>query len=123
MNEFAVVCMDSYAGRVEKPCRVVGETPKRYYIEVDVPTSLPPNFSVLLPGIRKLVPKRAIRFLTKKADIVKAKAKIYAHGIHDPVRFYGFEVGTPFTDDSGKWYCDIYFRRLIGPACVRRYEA
>lgn len=60
----AVVCVDSYAGRQEKPCRVVGETPKRYRIEVDQPTGLPPGFTIMLPGQQKLVPKRAVRFVT-----------------------------------------------------------
>lgn len=63
MNKQAVVCIDSWAGREEKPCRVIGETPKRYRIVVDVPTSLPPKFSVLMPGKPKLVPKRAVRFV------------------------------------------------------------
>lgn len=62
MDRHAVVCMDSYAGRQEKPCRVVGETQKRYRIMVDAPTALPPGFSILMPGIEQLVPKRAIRF-------------------------------------------------------------
>lgn len=57
----AMVCINSWAGRAEYPCRVVGETPKRYLIEVDKPTALP-GFRLLLPGQTKLVPKRAIRF-------------------------------------------------------------
>lgn len=63
IDRAAVVCTDSYAGRQEHPCRVVGETPKRYRIEVDQPTALPPQFSLLMPGTPKLVPKRAIRFM------------------------------------------------------------
>ena len=59
----AVVCIDSWAGRIEHPCRVVGETPKRYRIEVDKPTTLPPRNTLLLPGQTKLVPKEAIRFI------------------------------------------------------------
>ena len=66
MNRKAVVCIDSWAGRQEKPCRVVGETPKRYRIEVDVPTTLPPRFSTLFPGKTKLVPKRAVKFVDKQ---------------------------------------------------------
>ncbi len=58
----AVVCVNSYAGRQEHPCRVVGETPKRYRITVDKPTALPPKFSILAPGQTKLVPKHAVRF-------------------------------------------------------------
>jgi len=63
MNRAAVVCVDSYAGRQEKPCRVVGETAKRYRIEVDQPTGLPPGFTIMLPGQQRLVPKRAVRFM------------------------------------------------------------
>lgn len=63
MKRSAVVCMDSYAGRVEKPCFVIGETPKRYRITVDQWTALPPGFSLLGPGHERLVPKRAIRFM------------------------------------------------------------
>ena len=59
----AVVCVNSWAGRQEHPCQVVGETPKRYRIVVDVPTALPPRFTVLMPGTEKLVPKYAIRFV------------------------------------------------------------
>ncbi len=59
----AIVCVDSYAGRQEHPCRVVGETQKRYRIMVDEPTALPPGFSILMPGYTKLVPKSAIRFI------------------------------------------------------------
>jgi len=67
MNKRAVVCMNSWAGRQERPCRVVGETPKRYWIEVDAPTALPPGFSFLLPGMRRMVPKRAVRFIASDA--------------------------------------------------------
>jgi len=67
VNRAAVVCTDSYAGRQEKPCRVVGETAKRYRIEVDQPTGLPPGFTILLPGHQRLVPKSAVRFMTPNA--------------------------------------------------------
>ena len=59
----AVVCTDSWAGRQEKPCRVIGETATKYRIEVDVPTGLPPGLTILLPGQTRLVPKRAVRFM------------------------------------------------------------
>lgn len=59
----AVVCVNSWAGRSEHPCRIVKETPKRYLIEVDEPTALPPKFTLLLPGSTRLVPKYAIKFL------------------------------------------------------------
>jgi len=62
MNKAAVVCVNSWAGRQEKNCRVVAETPKRYRIVVDEPTALPPGFSILMPGMSKLVPKTAVRF-------------------------------------------------------------
>ena len=66
MSEEAVVCVNSFAGRREYPCRVVGETPKRYRIMVNNPTPLPPRFSLLLPGQIKLVPKSAVRLLGNK---------------------------------------------------------
>ena len=59
----AVVCVNSWGGRQEHPCRVIAETPKRYRITVDVPTALPPGFTLLMPGETKLVPKHAIRFV------------------------------------------------------------
>lgn len=62
MNRPAKMHIQSWAGKSAVPCRVVGETPKRYRIEVDQPTGVPPNFSILLPGMTKLVPKRAITF-------------------------------------------------------------
>lgn len=62
MNKMAIVCVDSWAGRQEHPCRVIGETPKRYRIMVDKPTALPPRFTILMPGMTKLVPKYAVKF-------------------------------------------------------------
>lgn len=61
----AFVCKDTFAGRVESPCRVVGETPTRWQIEVDKDTRLPGK--VLRPGMRALVPKSAVRFTTPNA--------------------------------------------------------
>lgn len=58
-----VVCMDSWAGRAEKPCRIVGETPKRYRIEVETRTLLPNGW--LDPGQQRLVPKTAVRIMPK----------------------------------------------------------
>lgn len=62
----AIVCVDSWAGRTESPCFVVGETPKRYRIEVATATLLPkrPGWMTLQPGETRLVPKRAIRFIS-----------------------------------------------------------
>ena len=59
----AVVCMNSHAGRAEKPCFVIDETPKRFRIRVDEPIAIPPGFSLLMPGQTRLVPKHAIRFI------------------------------------------------------------
>lgn len=58
----AMVYVNSWAGLQGKPCRVVGETPKRYRIEVDEPTKLP-GARMLVPGERRLVPKGSIRFV------------------------------------------------------------
>jgi len=57
----ALVCTNSWAGRLENPCRIVGETPKKYRIEVDETTELPGG--PLQPGERRLVPKTAVRLL------------------------------------------------------------
>ena len=65
----ALVCVESWAGRQEKPCRVVGETPTRYRIEVDQPTGLPPGFTIMMPGQQRLVPKRAVRFMTHNNEV------------------------------------------------------
>ena len=54
-----VVCVNSWAGRIEHQCRIVRETPKRYLIEVDVLTKLPGTW--LEPGQQRLVPKSAVR--------------------------------------------------------------
>ena len=62
-GRIAVICIDSFAGRIEHRCRVVGETPKKYRIEVDKPTPLPPRSEVLDVGMQKLVPKHCIRFI------------------------------------------------------------
>lgn len=58
----AMLCVDTYAGRLEKPCRVIGETPKRYMIVVDKTTIVPVN-RTLNPGVEMLVPKSAIRLV------------------------------------------------------------
>ena len=52
----AVVILNSWAGRIEHPCRVVGETPTKYRITVDKPTVLPRR--ILQPGKVALVPKK-----------------------------------------------------------------
>jgi len=57
----AYIVVDSYAGRRMLPCRIVGETPKKYRVEVDEPTLLPPRNMVLAPGESQLVPKSAVR--------------------------------------------------------------
>ena len=53
--------MNSWAGRTETPCRIVGETPKRYRIETDTAIQLPSGR--LEPGQRRLVPKTAVRVI------------------------------------------------------------
>lgn len=56
----AVIRLNSWAGYQEVPCRVVGETPKRFRITVDRPTKLPGV--ILQPNTPHLVPKTAIKF-------------------------------------------------------------
>ena len=58
-----VVCIQSWGGYSEKPCRIVGETPQKYRIEVDEKIWLPGHFW-LEPGQKRLVPITAVRFLT-----------------------------------------------------------
>ena len=58
----AVVCLDGWSGRVERPVTVVGETPKRYRIRADDGiVKLPGRW--LHIGQSTLVPKSAIRFV------------------------------------------------------------
>lgn len=57
----AVICKNTWAGYIESPCRVVGETATRWQVEVDEPTLLPSR--TLQPGQRALVSKNAIRFV------------------------------------------------------------
>ncbi|ULQ48392.1 hypothetical protein JN531_016575 (plasmid) [Flagellatimonas centrodinii] len=52
--------IDAVAHRRELPCRVIGETPMKYRIEVDVETQLPRR--MLAPGERALVPRWSVRF-------------------------------------------------------------
>ena len=56
----------AYGEHFKVDCRVVGETPKRCRIAVDVPTVLPPGYTLLMPGMTKLVPKHAVEFLEEK---------------------------------------------------------
>lgn len=56
----AVVCTEGWAGRIESPCVVVGETKAGYIIQSDQQIYLPRR--TLEPGKRAVVPKRAIRF-------------------------------------------------------------
>ena len=69
INLPAIVCVNSWAGKQEYPCVVVGETPKKYRISVDKPIALPPHFTLLIPGQTKLVPKHSIRFIKKTEGI------------------------------------------------------
>ena len=57
----AVICMNTWAGRIEAPCRVIGETPTRWRVAVDKDTRLPGR--VLKPETLALVPKAAVRFM------------------------------------------------------------
>lgn len=57
----AVICMNTWAGRIEAPCRVIGETPMRWRVAVDNETRLPGR--VLKPGTLALIPKWSVRFM------------------------------------------------------------
>lgn len=57
----AVLLVDGFAGRRELSCRVIGETPMKYRIEVDTETRLPRR--TLMPGESALVPRWSVRFL------------------------------------------------------------
>lgn len=56
----AVVCTEGWAGRIESPCIVVGETKAGYIVRSDQQIYLPGR--ILEPGKKAVVPKRAIRF-------------------------------------------------------------
>ena len=55
----AVVCINGWAGRIESPCYVIGETPKKYRIKADQDIELPRK--TLFAGESALVPKSAVR--------------------------------------------------------------
>lgn len=61
LNKMAYICLEGRGGRIKHPCRVIGETPKKYRVEI--------LEIVILPGNRKkqvgditLIPKYAIKF-------------------------------------------------------------
>ena len=67
MNTRAHVCVRSSDGRTQKvACRIVGETPKHYRIECDCVVALPPGYSLLMPGMSRLVPKRSVTVLVEE---------------------------------------------------------
>lgn len=68
------VCINSWAGREEKPCLIIGETRKRYRIKVEQPTALPPKWKILHPGETKLVPKWAVKI--RRAVVSASCARI-----------------------------------------------
>lgn len=61
----AVLVTQSWAGRLEEPVTVVGETPKRWRVRNDGLCSirLAGRCRVLAPGETVLVPRRAVRFV------------------------------------------------------------
>jgi len=88
MNEKAVLLIiDSLTGLQEKPCRVVGETPKRYRVTVDQPTGIPPGFSLLMPGMTQLVPKHAVRFVENAAKVIVAIESAHADAENSKLHF------------------------------------
>lgn len=67
----ALLCVESYAGRIEQRVRVVGETRTRYRVRADFGrVRLGGGFRWLEPGDWTLVPKRAVRF-TKEVEVSK----------------------------------------------------
>lgn len=66
----AVICMNTWAGRIEAPCRVIGETPMRWRVAVDEETRLP--WRVLKPGTLALIPKWSVRFIPPNAQVQPA---------------------------------------------------
>lgn len=71
MEIAAWLAMQSYAGIVYYPIRVVGETPKRYRIQSDECVPLGGRSRTLSPGEKALVPKRAIVFRLPKDPSVR----------------------------------------------------
>jgi hypothetical protein len=60
----AVVYVNAANGRLKVPGIVVGETPKKFRIEVERPIKL--RTGELLPGKQKLVPRDDVKLLGKK---------------------------------------------------------
>lgn len=54
------LCLDSWAGRTNVPCEIVGETPKKYRIKL-LKDSLLPSKKYGKAGEIVLVPKYAVR--------------------------------------------------------------
>ena len=61
----AVLRLDSWAGREQYRCEIVGETPTRYRIRLLEPARLPGNRNYQAGDV-VLVPKHAIKLETKK---------------------------------------------------------
>ena len=59
-----ILCLDGWAGRLEYPVEIIGETPKRYRIRALVDIKRPHGKNgvhILLKGGSMLVPKYAVR--------------------------------------------------------------
>lgn len=61
----AVVCTDGFEGRREHPVVVVGETPKKYRVRLNLDHAQRIGRSIRYPGENFLVPKGAVRLTTK----------------------------------------------------------
>ncbi len=63
-KRLAIVATDGWAGRIEHPVVVIGETPKRYRVESRDGKAY--TFAAnrrLAAGASMLIPKRAVRFV------------------------------------------------------------
>jgi len=63
-----VLCMDGWAGRIEVPITIVGETKTRYRVILGRDCRLPGRWRYGTAGETVLVPKYAIRITTPAAS-------------------------------------------------------
>lgn len=62
------LCMDGWAGRTKEPVKIVGETPKRYRVELLKDCRLPGRNKSGKAGEIVLVPKYAVTDKPPKAE-------------------------------------------------------
>ena len=61
MTRTAFLCIEGYAGRIEQPVEIVGETRTKYRVRSDRRLRLGGGYRWAEPNTVVLVPKRAVR--------------------------------------------------------------